>query len=85
MNEPKNKNTAICDFMRCERCKEEIYKLEKCDFCNRKICRDCTKSSKNTSKLARSVICKDCWSDMTKRAKYKSYFKPGRRFEREER
>jgi len=71
-------------MVRCERCKDEGYVLEKCNFCNRKICKNCTKSSKNLSKLERSVICKDCWSNMPKRKRYKSYFKPGRRRERDE-
>ena len=71
--------------MRCERCKEENYRLDKCDSCGRKLCTNCVKSTKNPSSIIRSVICKDCWSDMDKRLKYKSYFKPGRKFEREER
>jgi len=68
--------------MRCERCKEEIYKLDKCNFCDRNICRLCIKSQKKLSKIVSSMICKDCWSDMKKRSKYKSYFK-GRKYERD--
>ncbi|VVB76738.1 Uncharacterised protein [uncultured archaeon] len=58
--------------MICERCSRDIYKSETCNYCNRKICFDCTKSSKRLSKTTRLVICKDCWSKMPSRKKYKS-------------
>jgi hypothetical protein len=69
--------------MRCDRCKEEFFRLDKCNSCNRKICNNCIKSTKNLSKTERVGICKDCWSDLKKRSKYKSYFVFGRRRERE--
>ncbi|MEM2974101.1 MAG: hypothetical protein QW112_00520 [Candidatus Micrarchaeia archaeon] len=69
--------------MRCERCKEETYLLDKCNFCDRKICRSCIKASKNPNRLERIIICKDCWSDIDKRSKFKSYSKPGKRLEKE--
>ena len=58
--------------MICERCSRDIYKFEKCDYCNRKLCFNCVKSSKRLSKTTRLVICKDCWSKMPTRKKYKS-------------
>ena len=58
--------------MSCERCKREIYKYVTCDYCGRKICNNCVKSSQRESKTKKLVICKDCWSDMPKRKLYKS-------------
>ena len=58
--------------MICERCSRDIYKFEKCDYCNRKLCFNCVKSSKRLSKTTRLVICKDCWSKMPSRKTYKS-------------
>ena len=61
--------------MMCERCGKDIFKQVKCDYCNRKICQDCIKSSKRKSKVVRLIICKDCWSVMSKRKIYKSTVK----------
>ena len=58
--------------MLCERCRKEIYKYVVCNYCGRKICNDCMKSSQRASKTNRLVICKDCWSDMKKRKAYKN-------------
>ena len=58
--------------MLCERCKKEAHYLELDQFCGRKICQDCTKSSKKPQKTKHVVICKDCWSDLDKRSKFKS-------------
>ncbi len=58
--------------MRCERCKEEAYFLEKCNFCGRMIDRDCEKSSKRPERTVRAVICKDDWSNLKHRSAYKS-------------
>ena len=58
-------------MMTCERCGKQSPKLEKCNYCGRLVCRDCTKSSKRL-KVGRLFICKDCWSDMKKRKEYKS-------------
>ncbi len=58
--------------MLCERCRTEVYKYVVCNYCGRKICNDCIKSSQRASKTTRLVICKDCWSDMKKRKAYKT-------------
>lgn len=62
--------------MQCERCKREIFKLVTCNYCNRKICNDCMKSSKRKSKVVRVIICKDCWSVMSRRKAYKNVGAP---------
>jgi hypothetical protein len=46
--------------------------LEPCEYCNKKVCVPCEKSSKKTSRIRRIVICKDCWSEMGKRKKFKA-------------
>lgn len=56
----------------CERCKQEVYKYELCNYCGRRICDACMKSSLNPKKVVRLVICKDCWSDMKKRRAFKN-------------
>ncbi|MCL5434327.1 MAG: hypothetical protein M1559_01270 [Candidatus Marsarchaeota archaeon] len=56
----------------CERCKREIFRTFKCNYCGRNLCRNCVKSSKRKSKTVKLVICKDCWSEMPKRKAYKS-------------
>jgi hypothetical protein len=58
--------------MLCERCGKDMFKHETCNFCNKKICNDCMKSSKKKSKVVRSVICKDCWSKIPSRKAYKA-------------
>ena len=60
----------------CERCKDEVFKYLSCDYCGRKICNNCIKSSARASKISRLVICKDCWGDMKKREKYKNKLAP---------
>lgn len=56
----------------CERCKKEIFRYQACNYCGKKICDSCIKSSQRISKVKRLVICKSCWSDMKKRKTYKS-------------
>ncbi len=58
----------------CERCGKSVPKLEKCYFCERWVCNGCVKSIRNAYllKKERIVICKDCWTDMEKRKKFKS-------------
>ena len=56
----------------CDRCKREIFKMEKCAYCNRQICSRCMKSSQRIKKTTRLVICKDCWGDMSKRKIFKT-------------
>ncbi len=58
--------------MLCERCNKEIHKYVTCNYCARKICNDCLKSSKRVTKTEKAFICKDCWSNLKKRTKYKS-------------
>ncbi len=58
--------------MLCERCGKEIHKNVSCGYCNKKICYSCLKSSKRVTKVEKAFICKDCWSNMKKRKKYKS-------------
>ena len=56
----------------CERCKREVFKHLKCDYCGRSICNDCIKSSARATKTSRLIICKSCWSSIPKRTLYKS-------------
>jgi hypothetical protein len=59
--------------MICERCKNDIHKYDICNYCNRKICFNCVKSQKKINATDRAYICKDCWSNMKRRKKYKSF------------
>ncbi len=56
----------------CERCKREIYESEQCNYCKRKICYNCIKSSQRSPKTRRLVICKDCWGVMPRRSAFKN-------------
>ena len=58
--------------MRCERCGDDIYKYDVCNYCNKKICSNCLKSSRKTSKTTRIAICKDCWGKNQRRKQYKN-------------
>ena len=58
--------------MMCERCKDEVHFVQIDQFCNRMICNNCMKASKNPLKTKHVAICKDCWSDMKKRHSYKT-------------
>jgi len=55
----------------CERCKREIYRYDVCNYCGRKICNSCIKSSQTSTKTVHLVICKDCWTNIEKRKMYK--------------
>ena len=57
--------------MSCERCKKELYRYIACNYCGRKICESCAKSAQRIAKTKKLVICKDCWSNMTKRKAFK--------------
>ena len=57
--------------MMCERCRADIYKYSTCNYCKRKICINCVKSSRRVSKTIRLVICKDCWTKMPSRKLFK--------------
>ncbi|MDE1850646.1 MAG: hypothetical protein KGH54_02515 [Candidatus Micrarchaeota archaeon] len=58
--------------MMCERCGKDIFKYSTCNYCKKKICVNCMKSSRKVTKTNRIVICKDDWSKMTKRKTFKS-------------
>jgi len=58
--------------MLCQRCKKEYHHLEPDTYCDRLVCQDCIKSSKRATVTTHLVICKDCWGDLAKRAKFKS-------------
>jgi len=53
----------------CQRCGKQSAKLEKCNYCDRKTCFACIKSSKR-KKVGHLFICKDCWNNMKKRKAY---------------
>ena len=36
------------------------------------VCESCKKSAKRVKKVTRYVICRDCWTDMLKRSKFKA-------------
>jgi superfamily II helicase len=55
----------------CGRCGNQTAKLVKCDYCSRKLCYSCVKSSKR-KKIDHRYICKNCWSSIAKRSMFKS-------------
>ncbi|MBD3210862.1 hypothetical protein GF318_05765 [Candidatus Micrarchaeota archaeon] len=55
----------------CQRCGAQTAKLYECDYCQKKVCENCLKSSKR-KKVGKRYICKSCWSDLEKRKAYKS-------------
>lgn len=57
--------------MLCERCKREIYRYELCNYCGRKVCDACVKSTQRSPKTRRLVICGDCWGRMDRRMAFK--------------
>jgi len=58
--------------MICGRCSRPTYNPEKCGYCSRIVCRSCVKSAKRVGKVRRLVICRDCWSDLSRRKAFKS-------------
>ncbi|MGI0141736.1 MAG: hypothetical protein ACREBF_03760 [Candidatus Micrarchaeales archaeon] len=58
--------------MMCERCGKDIFKYNTCNYCKKKICVNCMKSSRKVTKTTRLVICKDDWTKMQKRGTFKS-------------
>ncbi len=58
--------------MTCDRCKNEVVRVEQCNYCGKNVCNSCMKASQKASKLIRLVICKDCWGNMPKRSHYKN-------------
>jgi len=67
-----HKANHIRDIVLCERCSRDVYKHVVCNYCNKKICNDCMKSSKSKSRTVKLVICKDCWSKLQNRKTYKN-------------
>ncbi|MDE1822956.1 MAG: hypothetical protein KGI00_02285 [Candidatus Micrarchaeota archaeon] len=57
--------------MICARCSRDIYKFYTCNYCKRKVCNDCIKSSRRISRVQRIFICKDDWSKMASRKLFK--------------
>ncbi len=57
--------------MKCKRCSKEAHYLEKCNYCEKEVCRACQKSSRNAKNTARKrerrVICKTCWGHIPSR------------------
>ena len=62
-------------ILSCERCGKQTAKINKCDYCTKNLCYDCVKSSKKMTKVKALFICKNCWSNMKSRTKYKSAMK----------
>ena len=56
----------------CERCKRQVPRADTCNYCKRLVCESCKKSAKRASKIKKLFICKDCWSKMESRKKFKS-------------
>jgi hypothetical protein len=56
----------------CDRCSKQVYLVEKCGSCGKSVCESCKKSAKRVDKVARYVICKDCWGDIKTRSKFKA-------------
>lgn len=56
---------------KCERCGSEIYIIETCMGCKRKVGRECEKSSKRLRTHERILICKDCWTKTPRRQAFK--------------
>ena len=46
--------------------------VEKCNSCGKMVCESCKKSAKRVKKVTRYVICKDCWTNLKTRAKFKA-------------
>ncbi len=61
-------------MIQCERCKRYVHKAEVCSFCGRTVCYHCVKAIKNYYDVGkkRAVICKDCWTNMETRKRFKS-------------
>ena len=57
----------------CERCGAKTAKLDSCNYCSKMCCVSCVKSSKRAKvKGEKLYICKDCWTKMDRRGKFKS-------------
>ena len=58
--------------MICERCSQQVYYVEKCDYCGKNVCLLCEKSAKRIKKVRRAVICKGCWGNLKTRSRFKA-------------
>lgn len=58
--------------MKCERCGNDTHFLAECNYCKKKLCRNCEKASDTTKNGERKIICKDCWGNMESRTQYKT-------------
>jgi late competence protein required for DNA uptake (superfamily II DNA/RNA helicase) len=58
--------------MLCERCGRDTFKHDVCNYCGKKICSNCIKSSRVTGNKVRLVICKTDWGKMDKRKEFKN-------------
>jgi hypothetical protein len=56
----------------CDRCSKQAYAVEKCGNCKKSVCESCKKSAKRVNKVARHVICKDCWGSLKARTSFKA-------------
>jgi hypothetical protein len=59
-------------ILTCEKCGKQSAKISTCNYCNKKICFACVKSSKKLLKVKDIFICKTCWGSMKSRGKFKS-------------
>lgn len=59
-------------ILTCERCGRQTAKMQVCNYCSKKICHYCIKSSKKLKKVKELYICKSCWSSMKARRRYKA-------------
>ncbi len=58
----------------CERCGARTAKPVQCNYCGKYVCLKCLKSQKRISKkeILKISICKECWTKMPMREKYKN-------------
>lgn len=60
-------------IMTCGRCGAQTAKLETCNYCRKKVCNNCIKSSRRVKgKVKKLFICKGCWGSIKSRRKFKS-------------
>ncbi len=63
---------ALGETLICERCSNQVYYVENCDYCKKAVCLSCEKSAKRLKKIRRLVICKACWGNMKARKQFKA-------------
>ncbi len=57
---------------KCERCSDEDYYFEKCNYCKRTVCKHCIKSGATATKTERRIICKDCWGNKRRQKRFQA-------------